>query len=265
MNSDLSFCRKSSNQSFPCTPEEENDIVSKFPLKNIIRVSQVLIIFLTHRNVDFNLIKSANSELKIELSKQSAEYVKTNVAIASAITAIARIEMMKYKTLPGVVVYYSDTDSIIINMELPAHMVGDGIGLMKDELNGGWIEKAYFFVVKKYAFIDHEGNVKTVLSGLPRNSLTWEEVETLANGGSIEKDIPSQFYKFFSTWSIVIKPKKVRITSVQQKTLDGNRYLPIEINEVKNYWYINLKNVFVAKIKYFLGKYNKNVTGKNNQ
>lgn len=117
----------------PESPEKEIDIVSKYPVKSIINVNEHTNIFLTYSNVDFNLIKETNSELNINLLLQPMQIVKSNVALASAITAIARIEMMKYKTIPGLKVLYTDTDSIFTNMELPSNMVGDDIGQMKDE------------------------------------------------------------------------------------------------------------------------------------
>jgi hypothetical protein len=58
--------------------------------------------------------------------------IKSNVAIASAVTAYAQMEMIKYKTLPGINVYYSDTDSLFIDKPLPAEMVGDELGKMKN-------------------------------------------------------------------------------------------------------------------------------------
>lgn len=117
----------------PESPEKEIDIVSKYPVKSIINVNEHTNIFLTYSNVDFNLIKETNSELNINLLLQPMQIVKSNVALASAITAYARIEMMKYKTIPGLKVLYTDTDSIFTNMELPANMVGDDLGQMKDE------------------------------------------------------------------------------------------------------------------------------------
>lgn len=75
--------------------------------------------------------------------------VKSNVAISAAVTAYARIERMKYKTLDGYTIYYSDTDSAFLNKPLPKHLVGNGIGLMKDELNGKIIKRALFLGNKK--------------------------------------------------------------------------------------------------------------------
>ena len=91
---------------------EELDIVSKYCVKGIMNVTDRLPLYLINSNVDFKLIKDTNTKLGIDLWLPPTQIVKSNVAIASAITAIARIEMMKYKMLEGIQVLYTDTDSI---------------------------------------------------------------------------------------------------------------------------------------------------------
>lgn len=193
--------------------------------------------------MDFNLIKETNAELNINLLVQPRQLVKSNVAIASAITAYARIEMMKFKTIPGLKVYYTDTDSIFTNMELPINMVGTNIGQMKDELNGGWIKEAYFFGVKKYAYIDNNGRVVSVFSGLTRNSLTWKEILQLANGETLYKEIPKQFNKSISKLEISIRPKWVHVKFTADKTLLG-----IDIHSVNTSYLSKLSRNFISKI-----------------
>lgn len=241
----------------PASPSEEIDIVNKYPVKSIVNVNEKLNIFLIHSNVDFQLIKDSNTELNINMLVQPRQLIKSNVAIASAITAYARIEMMKFKIIPGLKIYYTDTDSIFTNMELPADMVGSGIGLMKDELNGGWIKEAYFFGVKKYAYLDNNNKVATVFSGLTRNSLTWEEVVKLANGETLTKEIPKQFFKSLSKLEISIKHKWVEIKFKPDKALLGNEFKHIHINMVSNNYLAKMSRIFTAKLKFFLGKYKK--------
>lgn len=241
----------------PESPAKEIDIVSKYPVKSIINVNEHTNIFLTYSNVDFNLIKETNSELNINLLLQPMQIVKSNVALASAITAYARIEMMKYKTIPGLKVLYTDTDSIFTNMELPSYMVGDDLGQMKDELKGGWIKEAYFFGVKKYAYTDDKNNVKTIFSGLVRNSLTWEEVVRMSKGETILKEIPAQFMKNLSKLEISILHKWVEIKFKSDKILKDNQFLPIEINDINVNVFTRISKIFVGKIYKFLGRYKK--------
>ena len=56
-----------------------------------------------------------------------------SVVISSAVTACARIHMSKFKTMKGVTIYYSDTDSIDIDKPLDPIYIGSGLGKMKLE------------------------------------------------------------------------------------------------------------------------------------
>ncbi len=84
-----------------------------------------------------------------------------------------------------------DTDSLITDKPLPQHLLGNDIGLMKDELNGGIITKGYFLGIKKYGYeyLDKEGKLKTksVFSGVPRDSIPFHELEELSKGSKLTK------------------------------------------------------------------------------
>lgn len=246
------FGRKLDNlKSIAVRKHEELDILSKYPVKSIIKINKDLNIFLTYSNVDYKMIKAANAELNINMLVQPKQFIKSNVAIASAITAYARIQMMKFKTITGMAIYYTDTDSIFTNMELPAIYVGDDIGQMKDELGGGWILEAYFLGVKKYAYIDNNNNVKTVFSGLVINSLTWEEVIKLASGMTLNKEIPKQFFKSLAKLEITIKHKFVTVKFETDKKLVGNKFEHIHINEVNSSYFAKLSRNFIGKVRHF--------------
>jgi hypothetical protein len=98
-------------------------------------------------NLDYDLINEIKSDLDIDLI-YSFRKVKSNFAIAAAVTSYARIEMMKYKIIPNLNVFYTDTDSIFVDKELPKQLIGNELGQMKDELKGGFIDKAYFLGIK---------------------------------------------------------------------------------------------------------------------
>lgn len=101
-------------------------------------------------NLDYNLINEIKDELDIELLTNFRK-VKSNVAIAAAVTSYARIEMMKLKMLLlklGIKLYYTDTDSFFVDKELPDYLIGKELGQLKDKLNGGIIKKAYFLGIK---------------------------------------------------------------------------------------------------------------------
>lgn len=210
------------------------NIVTKFPVKNIVEIGNDLTLLLVHNNLEFDIINKLNIELDMDLFKQTQNKVKTNVAIASAITAYARMVMMIYKTLPGITVYYTNTDSIFTDKSIPSEYVGLEIGQLKDELDGGYIKEAYFFGIKQYAYIDHENNIKSVFSGIPRNCLTWEEVKLIALKNMVSKIVPDQFYKSLNKMEISIKPKTINILFNSDKLLEGNDYIPTKVNDLED-------------------------------
>ena len=100
-------------------------------------------------------INEIKDETKLDLIT-SFRNVKSHVGIAAAVTAYARIEMMQYKPLLtklGLNLYYTDTDSIFIDGELPSQFIGNELGLMKDELKGGLIKKLIFWELKNTAIL----------------------------------------------------------------------------------------------------------------
>jgi hypothetical protein len=72
----------------------------------------------------------------------------------------------------GIKLYYTDTDSIFTDMEIPQYLIGNDLGQLKDELKGGFIKKGFFLGIKKYGYIDGENNINSIFSGIERNSLT---------------------------------------------------------------------------------------------
>ena len=119
---------------------------------------------LTRINDNYSMIlsnESANTENLAELSSilvsTQPEGIKTkqfppkaNVAIAAAITSYARIHMMDLKLNHDVL--YSDTDSVFTTHPLPDHLIGPGLGQLKDEMAGILIDKAYFLGPKQYGY-----------------------------------------------------------------------------------------------------------------
>ena len=187
-----------------CNSSDALDVWTKYPIKSITKLDDNKLMFLVHDNLNFDNINKLNSSLNLKLLEHVPQRVQANVAIAAAITSYARIHMMTIKTLPDVEICYTDTDSFFITGNIPEHLLSDtDIGLFKDELkyidNGvvrtHKIVKAYFFDKKFYAYLLDNGKHKTIVSGVPKNSLSWEQIEALAKGEILELDLNTHFYK----------------------------------------------------------------------
>jgi hypothetical protein len=139
-----------------------------------ININEEITTILMSSNLDYDLINDIKENTGLELLSKFRK-VKSNVAIAAAVTSYARIEMVELKMLLiklGIKLYYTDTDSIFTDKEIPDYLIGKDLGQLKDELNGKFIKKAYFLGIKKYGYLDYENNVHSIFSGVQRNSLT---------------------------------------------------------------------------------------------
>lgn len=121
-------------------------------VKTIIEVNDDISTLLVYNNIPWDVVRGLNITIKNNNNSLKTHYkqVKTNVAIASAVTAYARIHMIPFKLDPGIC--YTDTDSIFTTTKLDSSKIGPGLGLMKDELNGNIIKEAYFLGIKKYGY-----------------------------------------------------------------------------------------------------------------
>jgi hypothetical protein len=94
---------------------------------------------------------------------------------------------------------------------------------MKDELKGNLIEKAYFLGIKQYGYYYYDKNdgnklvEASVFAGVSRNSIPFKEIESMFNGGILEKRIDIRFYKSFSSLDFTIKASKLTVKMNNKK------------------------------------------------
>jgi hypothetical protein len=227
--------------------EELYKYVTTSIIHSIIEISNDIYVLLISDNLNSNIL----NELNVRLNSEFVSYpniVNSNVAIASAVTAYARIHMIPFKLNTDC--YYSDTDSIFTLTKLNPLLLGDEIGLMKDELNGKVIKEAYFLGLKQYGYtylLDGNTVEKSVFAGVKRDSLTFLEIKDLQEGGEISKTISSKFFRSFTNLSVKIKDINLTIKANREKKLIDNVYQPLLLleNEVK----YDLLSVLLGKIK----------------
>lgn len=95
--------------------------------------------------------------------------MNVNIAIGASVTSMARVVMSYYKNNPLWKLFYSDTDSIIIDRKLPEYMVGEAMGLMKLENR---ISAAIFLCPKVYYLITDEGEHIKKIKGVSHEQVS---------------------------------------------------------------------------------------------
>ena len=82
-------------------------------------------------------------------------------------------------------------------------------------LDGLIIREAYFIDIKKYGYwyLDKLNNKieRSIISGVPRNSTTFNEIRDIFNGIDLIKTIPNRFFKSFKDLNINIHSTKISI------------------------------------------------------
>ena len=120
-----------------------------------------------------------------------------------------------------------DTDSLFLDCKLDPNEIGDELGLMKDELKGSYIKYGYFFGIKQYWLKMVDNSIKSVFTGIKRNSITEDEINEIIAGREVTKEFESLFYHDNQKLEITSKNIKRRIRWTCSKTLKENSYQAI--------------------------------------
>ena len=91
-----------------------------------------------------------------------------NVGVASAITAGGRVWMSAFKNNPDFNIFYSDTDSAVIDQPMKHNLVGPHLGQFKLEHELG---RAVFLAPKVYAFITMDNDEVIKVKGVTKEAL----------------------------------------------------------------------------------------------
>jgi hypothetical protein len=141
--------------------------------------------------------------------------VNQSLPSAIAITAYARMYMFNiiYKLIDlGIVIYYMDTDSIVVNAPIPSDLVGNGLGLFKLEYD---VAQGYFISPKLYALKTTDGELVIKAKGIG-SKLDFTQFETLIKNESIIKD-QERWFKDPANANINIKNIVMHISSMNLK------------------------------------------------
>jgi len=136
-----------------------------------------------------------------------------SIGVASAITAYSRIIMSKYKNLPNNKMYYTDTDSAVMEKPLADSLVGNHLGQMV-------LEKEYREFVslapKVYGGILTNGKEFTKIKGF-KNSVSFETLKSLLEENKSLKLEHTKWFRFIDKGSISIKNQIYTLIPTQNK------------------------------------------------
>lgn len=177
----------------------ENFIETKDRL-NFIELDEELALVSYH---DKNETKLVNDDTEMDIS----------IGVASAITAYSRIQMSKYKNLANNKMYYTDTDSAIMEKELDESLVGKQLGQMV-------LEKEYKEFVslapKVYGGILTNGKEFSKIKGY-KNTISFEELKSLLiKDKSLELN-QTKWFRFIGKGTISIKSQIYTLIPTQNK------------------------------------------------
>lgn len=180
----------------------------------------------------------SNNKTQQNMLYGNLETHNTNIAIASAITAYARVHMSQFKNNPDYNLYYSDTDSIYIDKPLSDELVNSKVlGLMKLE---NILNKGIFLAPKVYYLETIDGNIIYKVKGLSHDvELNINDFESLLFKQSWIQKTQVKWRKNLSLGhiSVLNEVYTLKVTSNKRKLIYDNNKLvstdPYIINEDK--------------------------------
>lgn len=177
------------------------DLAKNFIIKNQIDFGDLSLVVYTLSKGSINLSSNQlNPTIKQFIDSLPGN---TNVAIASAVTAYSRMIINQYKLKAlglGLDIFYSDTDSLVLNGPLPEDLV-DSTSLGKLKLEHTF--KEGIFVMPKVYYLELEdGTTVTKTKGLP-GKLTKEQYLELLSGNTLNLTI--------NKWNRSMRDSKVQI------------------------------------------------------
>jgi hypothetical protein len=136
-----------------------------------------------------------------------------SVGVASAITAYSRVIMTQFKNLPNNQMFYTDTDSAIMEKPLDDYLVGKHLGQMV-------LEKEYVEFValapKVYGGILSNGKIIAKVKGF-KNSISFDNLKSLLEANKSLELNQTKWFRFIDKGSISIKSQVYTLVPTANK------------------------------------------------
>lgn len=157
-----------------------------------------------------------------------------SIGIASAITAYSRVIMTQFKNLPNNLMYYTDTDSAIMEKPLDDSLVGKHLGQMV-------LEKEYKEFValapKVYGGILNNGKIITKVKGF-KNHIPFDDLKSLLNENKSLELQQTKWFRFIDKGFISIKSQVYTLIPTANKrklAYKNNKLVGTEAFILKDY------------------------------
>lgn len=153
-----------------------------------------------------------NSKGRSSSQEQFNTVRNVSVGISAAVTSYSSIYMLKIKQYilsVGGKLYYTDTDSIVTDIQLPEEFIGKGLGKFKLEYE---IIRGYFISSKLYCIViwdEKEKCEKLIIKakGVNALKLTEDDFKKLLNGEGISHGVKNSSKKNYSEGFVSIDEK----------------------------------------------------------
>jgi len=179
-------------------------------------------------NVDYS--EAVINDLLDKKSNRVGNFYDVSIAISAAITAYARIHITKIKLdilAKGGNIYYSDTDSIVTDIELSDSLVHSSeIGKLKLEHS---VKRGYFISPKLYCLVLEDDSLVNKSKGHSAKYLNESLYQKLLNGETV-KGIRTETIRNHEYGSVIIKDREIDIGG---KSLDKRDFLKTSEPEEK--------------------------------
>jgi DNA polymerase family B len=171
-----------------------------------------------------------------------------SIALASAVTSYARVYMSEFKTKNNL--YYSDTDSIVVDKPLPEEYVGDELGQFKKVCD---IKEGVFLLPKVYGFLDDKNKEHVIFKGVKdsikikgkEDSVKLKDLKNLLNYDGSLKITQDQWKRDVGLGEIIVindKPYELNMNS-STKENKGKNIIEKRERIYKNNIYVDTKPI----------------------
>lgn len=163
-------------------------------------------IFLKYKNVDCIVLPSKNVLVSYQDDTKKNNY-NASIAISSAVTAYARIDMSEILVRYPYNIYAIDTDGVKMDVDLdPKYLSDTELGKMKHEYTA---IKGIFIAPKVYGVLLKNPDTNDIteivkVKGL-KSHVPFEDLEKLLNKDHFQEYTHEKFYKELSLSTIIIK------------------------------------------------------------